>query len=103
MLASSWVVTSLLLIVSVTATPDSGSSDLHGFDGTKRRYLSSSGLRSMRRYLQRKYHLNYRRNEVPVHKKKYFSNTWAVQVEPPKKAVADRVAKKHGFVNIGKV
>jgi len=97
MLACSWVLTSLLLLANpVTPT-------LLGLDGTKRRYLSESGLKSVRRYLQRKYHYNYRRNEVPKHKRKYFSNTWAVQFDPPQKAIADRVAKKHGFVNIGKI
>ena len=67
----------------------------------KRRYLSSSGLEKVRRYLSRKY-VASRNNTVAV-KKHYFSNTWAVRIDPPDHHVADRIAKKHGFINIGKV
>ena len=69
-------------------------------DQHKRRYLSDSGLKKVRRYLSRKYHETHKdvHNEL-----KYFSNTWAVHVDPPQKEIADRIAKRHGFTNIGKV
>lgn len=67
----------------------------------KRRYLSDSGFKKVKRYLYRKY-IEAHKEDQP-YSGKYFSNTWAVHVDPPTKEVADRVAKKHGFINIGKI
>lgn len=70
-------------------------------DGSKRRYLSEHGVKKVKRYLQKKYVAS--RGNQRSHHEKYFSNTWAVQLDPPKKSTADRIAKKHGFVNMGKI
>nr|XP_002162190.1 PC3-like endoprotease variant A isoform X2 [Hydra vulgaris] len=67
----------------------------------KRRYLSPSGVEKVRKYLSRKYVAS--RNNTQTFKKHYFSNTWAVHIDPPDNDVADRIAKKHGFTNIGKI
>ena len=32
-----------------------------------------------------------------------FTNSWAVQLDPAEIKVADRIAKKHGFINYGQV
>ena len=32
-----------------------------------------------------------------------FTNSWAVKLDPAEIKVADRIAKKHGFVNYGQV
>lgn len=37
-----------------------------------------------------------------AHGEKVFTNTWAVHI-PGGPAVADRVARKHGFLNLGQV
>lgn len=73
----------------------------HGSDN--RRYLTRTGYQKMKRYFSRKYNNDISINKQKSSKRKYFSNTWAVHVDPPKKKVADRIAKKHGFINIGKV
>nr|P29145.1 RecName: Full=PC3-like endoprotease variant B; AltName: Full=SPC3; Flags: Precursor [Hydra vulgaris]AAA29215.1 Kex2-like endoprotease [Hydra vulgaris] len=67
----------------------------------KRRYLSPSGVEKVRKHLSRKYVAS--RNNTQTFKKHYFSNTWAVHIDPPDNDVADRIAKKHGFTNIGKI
>jgi len=33
----------------------------------------------------------------------YYTNSWAVQLDPAELEVADRLAKKHGFENLGQV
>lgn len=69
----------------------------------KRRYLTKSGFAKIKGYLSRRYQ-KIKKDNIPLKtKKKFFSNTWAVHVDPPKKHVADRIAKKHGFINIGKI
>ena len=67
-----------------------------------RRYISASGMNNIKRYIQRKYNNLYKDDQL-YKLKSFYTNTWAVHVDPPNKSVADRIAKKHGFVNIGKV
>jgi hypothetical protein len=35
--------------------------------------------------------------------KLFFTNSWAVQLDPAELEVADRLAEKHGFENLGQV
>lgn len=74
-----------------------------GLPGQKRVYLTPTGQEKVKRYLQRR-HREFMESKYPGGKRpEFFTNTWAVVVDPPSKEVADVIAKKHGFINIGKV
>jgi len=96
MLAIRSIIISLLLASQLTHA-------LISLSGSKRRYLSENGVKKVKRYLQKKYHSSHHGKDKNKHHEKFFSNTWAVQLDPPKKSTADRIAKKHGFVNMGKI
>lgn len=68
----------------------------------KPRFYSSAQLDKVQRFLQRRYAIA-RQNGTSDDKHSYYTNSWAVHVFPPEKQVADRVAEKHGFINIGPV
>ena len=71
--------------------------------GQKRVYMTRSGQEKVKRYLQRR-HREFLDSQYPGGKRpEFYTNTWAVVVDPPTKEVADVIAKKHGFINIGKV
>ena len=71
--------------------------------GQKRVYMTRSGQEKVKRYLQRR-HREYFESRYPGGTRpEFYTNTWAVVVDPPTKEVADIIAKKHGFINIGKV
>lgn len=95
MLAIRSIILSLLLASQLTHA-------LVKLEGSKRRYLSKHGVHKVKKYLQKKYQQSHGKEKIKRHEK-FFSNTWAVQLDPPKKSTADRIAKKHGFVNMGKV
>jgi len=95
MLAIRSIILSLLLASQLTHA-------LVKLEGSKRRYLSKDGVHKVKKYLQKKYQQSHGKEKIKRHEK-FFSNTWAVQLDPPKKSTADRIAKKHGFVNMGKI
>ena len=68
----------------------------------KKRFLTDSGFKKVKKYLQRRYAIAPQ-NGTSDDKHSYYTNSWAVHVYPPVKEVADRIAEKHGFVNIGQV
>lgn len=71
--------------------------------GQKQVYMTRSGQEKVKRYLQRR-HREFLDSQYPGGKRpQFYTNTWAVVVDPPTKEVADVIAKKHGFINIGKV
>ena len=69
-------------------------------DNTK--YFTRTGYEKVKNYLQRRFMLLHH-NGTSDDKHSYYTNTWAVHVFPPHKQVADRIADKHGFINIGPV
>ena len=68
----------------------------------KQRYHSHAQFDKIHKYLQRRYSLAHQ-NGTSDDKHSYYTNSWAVHVFPPEKIIADRIAEKHGFINIGPV
>ena len=68
----------------------------------KPRYYTTAQLAKVHRFLQRRYAIA-QQNGTSDDKHSYYTNSWAVHIFPPEKQVADRVAEKHGFINIGPV
>jgi len=69
----------------------------------KRVYLTKSGHEKVKRYVERRYREMLQKQQATGDDRQFFTNTWAVEVNPPTREVADIIATKHGFINIGKV